>query len=148
MVTLVSTYAKLNIQIASTIKALLNPMYGNVINISRSLNKPFRNVATIQLHGVNNNSSKTKSMEISPWWVWPLLEVYMWCLWFMQLVASMVSMWILLPILCLYHKAFYHLRWYVLHILLVLNIISPSFIWLDSFHLQQQNHKLDVVHKS
>jgi hypothetical protein len=66
VVTLVSTYAKLNIEIASTIKALLNPMYGNVINVSRSLNKPFRNVATIQLHGVNNNSSKTKSMEISP----------------------------------------------------------------------------------
>jgi hypothetical protein len=47
VVTLVSTYARLNSEIASTIKALLNPMYGNVINFSRSLNNPLRNVATI-----------------------------------------------------------------------------------------------------
>jgi hypothetical protein len=47
VVTLVSTYARLNSKITFAIKALLNPTYGNIINVSRSLNNPLRNVATV-----------------------------------------------------------------------------------------------------
>jgi hypothetical protein len=56
VVTLVSTYARLNSEIAFVIKALIKPLYGNIINVSRSLNNPLINIATVMYPNTCTNA--------------------------------------------------------------------------------------------